>query len=54
MRNKKIVSGIIFILAGQLIALLIWLIFKENSFTHLAVASVAGFLISYKGKNNVA
>ena len=56
MVKAKLISGTIFILAGQLVALLIWWIYDLNYFKQMIVGSLIAFLISYKGKkkDNVA
>jgi hypothetical protein len=48
--KRKIIAGFIFLLAGQIVALLIWLLFKENYFIPLLIGSVVGFLAGYKAK----
>jgi len=50
MINTKIISGIIFIVIGQVIALIIWVFFNQNYFIPLIIASTTAFLISYRGK----
>lgn len=48
--KTKILSGLIFIGVGQLVALLIWLVFNQSYFVPLIIGSTAGFIVSYKGK----
>jgi len=48
--KKAILSALIFILAGQLVALIVWLIFSENYFIILLFSSLVGFVLSYKFK----
>lgn len=50
--KNKIISAAIFIVVGQLVALIIWLIFKENYYIPMLIASTVGFLAGYKGKKN--
>jgi len=42
-------SALIFILTGQLIALIIWYFFKENHFLAIFLSSIVGFLFGYRG-----
>ncbi|NLP57684.1 hypothetical protein [Lutibacter sp. B1] len=43
-------SMIIAIIVGQITALIIWLIFKENYFIALFFGSMVGLLFGYSGK----
>ncbi len=48
MMKRKIISGIIFIIVGQIIALMIWKFFNENYFIPVLVGSIVAFLAGYK------
>lgn len=54
--KTKIISATIFIIVGQIVALIIWKYFNENYFVPMLIASTVGFLAGYRGKkkNNVA
>jgi hypothetical protein len=48
--KEKIIGVIIFVLIGQLTALLAWLMLGISTFHYGAVGSVVAFLIGYKEK----
>jgi hypothetical protein len=52
--KKKVFSALIFVTIGQVIAYFILLIFNENYFIPMLIASTVGFLAGYRNKNNVA
>ena len=51
--KRKYFSLLLSIVIGQIIAIIIWFIFKEEYFIGLLFGSIVGFLVSYK-KDNVA
>ncbi len=50
MKKAKLIACFICLLAGQIVALLIWLIFDYNCFKGIMIGSLFAFLISYKAK----
>lgn len=53
-KKRKIYAYILSIVIGQIIALLIWFLFKENYFIPLFIGSIFAIVFGYKGnkKNN--
>ncbi len=51
--KTKIISATIFILVGQIVALIIWKFFNENYFIHMLTASTVGFLAGYRGGKKI-
>ncbi len=49
--KNKILAFLIFMFTGQLIAFLVWYLFKLNIFIALSVSSVIAFILGYKEKN---
>jgi hypothetical protein len=49
-RKSFILSFLISIFAGQLIALFCWFVFNENYFIILFFSSILGILFGYRGK----
>ena len=46
--RKKAKSFVIFIIVGQIVSLILWLIFNQNFIVPMLIASTVGFLIGYK------
>jgi fatty acid desaturase len=46
-------SALIFILIGQIVALIYWYFFKDNYFLILLFGSIVGFLFGYRGLKKV-
>lgn len=51
MDKRKILAGFIFVLAGQIVALAVFLLLDRNSFIVAFVASLIAFFVSYKKLN---
>lgn len=50
--KQKIIGLVIFIILGQLMALVAWYFLEMNLFVPMAIGSVVGFLAGYKVKKN--
>ncbi len=46
--RKKVKAFIIFIIVGQIVSLILWLIFKQDFIVPMLIASTVGFLLGYK------
>lgn len=46
--RKKVKAFIIFIIVGQIVSLILWLIFKQNFIAPMLISSTVGFVLGYK------